>query len=152
MTTDIADPILCSLIERFATADCCWFTSVRPGGRPHSTPIWHVWYDGKTYVVTTGAAVKTANITLHPAVVLHHPDPMNPIIVEGVAVLAPEARALIAPFFQAKYDWDILESPDYNAIIAVAPKKLLAWGQYGEGRWQGPAIARCPVNRGQRAP
>jgi hypothetical protein len=66
-----------------------------------------------------------------------------------MAALAPEARPHIRPFFQAKYDWDIVESPDYNAVIAVTPTKLLAWGQYGEGRWQGPAIARCPVNNGQ---
>ncbi len=144
--TDTPDPVLYSLVERFAAADCCWFTSVRPDGRPHASPIWHVWCDGRIYVVTTGTAVKAANITRQPAVVLHDSDPMNPIIIEGTAALALEARPRIQPLFQKKYDWDLGESPDYDVIIAVTPTRLMAWGKYGDGRWQGAAIARCAIN------
>jgi len=82
-TTDqpAPDPVLQSLVQRFAEANCCWLSSVRPDGRAHSAPVWHVWQGGRAYVVTTANAVKVKNIEGNPNVVISHPEPMDPVII-----------------------------------------------------------------------
>lgn len=130
------DPALAAVLDAFAAAECCWFASVRPDGRAHLAPIWHVWCDHRAFVVTQRRSVRAANIRRNPAVSLALPDPMNPIILEGRAFPAPEYAAQLQPLFLAKYKWDISTDADYNDVIAVAPLKLMAWGSHGEQRWQ----------------
>lgn len=131
----MADPILERLIEKFAQAEACWFASTRPDGRAHLAPIWHVWHEGRIYVVTQGSSVRAANIAKQPAVSLSLPDPMNVLIVEGTARPAPEQVEALKPLFKAKYDWDYSKDNPYNLILEVAPRKILSWGADGEGRW-----------------
>jgi general stress protein 26 len=132
---------LAQLLHRFAEADCSWLSSVRPDGRAHSAPIWHAWYQGRAYVVTRSLAVKTANIRHNSSVVLTLPDPMNPLIIEGQAAQVEAVRPALRPLFQAKYDWDIETSPEYDTILEITPTKIIAWGQHGEGRWSGAEVA-----------
>ena len=136
------DATLLGLVRRFAQSECSWLSSVRPGGRAHSAPIWHVWYRGRAYLVTLSGAVKTANILENPGVVITHPDPVNPVIIEGWATLAVGMEPQLQPLFANKYNWNIDTDVDYDTIIEITPTKLLAWGQHGEGRWPGAAVLR----------
>lgn len=143
------DPTLRTLVQRFAEADCSWLSSVRPDGRAHSAPVWHVWYRGRAYVVTTARAVKTANIARNPSVVIAHPDPHDSLIIEGWATTAdslgdaPDSLwHALRPLFREKYDWDICTDEVYDTIIEITPTKLMAWGKYGEGRWGGADLLR----------
>ena len=125
-----------SLLARFAAADCSWISSARPDGRVHSAPIWHVWSAGRAYVVTTGNAVKVRNITHNPHVVIALPDPIDPLIIEGAAVIRPSVSPEVAALFKAKYDWDPATDTGYSALIEITPSKIIAWGKHGEGRWR----------------
>lgn len=133
MTND--DPVLARLLDKLAQAQACWFSSVRPDGRAHLAPIWHVWHNRRIYVVTQAGSVRARNIQANPAVSVALPDPMNVVIVEGTARPAPEAAAEIQPLFAAKYKWDISTDDDYPLVLEVTPHKLMAWGADGEGRW-----------------
>jgi len=130
------------LVQRFANANCCWLSSVRPDGRAHSTPIWHVWHQGRAYIVTLANAVKTANILQNPSVVVTHPDPVDPVIIEGWATPAPAMQPQLQPLFEAKYNWDISTGSEYDTIIEITPTKLMAWGKHGQGRWPGAEVLR----------
>lgn len=130
-----ADPQFQALVDQIAAAETCWFSSVRPDGRTHLAPIWHVWHDGQIFVVSQAKSVRVRNIMHNPSVSVALPDPVNPIIVEGVAYLVPAAEAVLRPLFVAKYDWDITTDAEYGAIIAVTPHKLMAWGTHGDQRW-----------------
>ncbi|MCO6450138.1 MAG: gamma-glutamylcyclotransferase [Caldilineales bacterium] len=138
-----ADPKLAGLVARFADEECCWLGSVRPDGRPHSAPVWHVWHEGRVYVVTTRGAVKTTNIAANPAVVITHPDPLNPIIIEGWATETGFRREELHPLFLDKYQWDIATDEEYDTILEIVPTRFLAWGKYGDGRWTGAEIMRA---------
>jgi hypothetical protein len=129
-----------ALLQRFAQAQCSWLTTVRPDGRPHSAPVWHVWRQGRAYVITTAGAVKTGNTRRNPNIVITLPDPMNPLIIEGQAGHVNTIRPTLRPLFQAKYDWDIETSPEYDTILEITPTRLIAWGQHGEGRWTGKEL------------
>lgn len=130
---------LAQLLDKFGAADACWFGSVRPDGRAHLAPIWHVVHAGRVYVVTQSQAVRVVNIRQNPSVSLALADTSNALIVEGTARPAPELRAVLRPLFHAKYDWDIGHDADYDEVIEVTPRKVLAWGEHGEGRWNLPA-------------
>lgn len=136
------DPVLSILVKRFADEACCWLSSVRPDGRAHSAPVWHVWHQGRAYVVTGAHTVRAANIAENPSIVITHPDPANALIMEGWATAANHMRALLQPLFLAKYDWDIGNAPGYDRVLEITPTKLLAWGSYGEGKWPGQAVLR----------
>jgi general stress protein 26 len=132
------DPILARLVERFAQADACWFSSTRPDGRAHLAPIWHVWHDGRVYVVTQRSAVRARNIAKYPGVSLALPDTSSVLIIEGTAREAPEQEAALNPLFKAKYDWEFSDDNSYRYIIEVTPTKVIAWETNGtnSGRWR----------------
>jgi F420H(2)-dependent biliverdin reductase len=136
------DAPLAQLLDKLSRAEACWFSSVRPDGRAHLAPIWHVWHDGRVFVVTQASSVRARNIRQNPSVSISLPDPMNALIVEGLARPAPERAAELRPLFNAKYSWDIGQDQDYDLIIEVTPTKIMAWGQDGEGRWHFDRPAR----------
>ncbi len=117
------------LVDRFARAECSWMSTVRPDGRAHCVPVWHVWMAGSAYIITRSQSVKARNIQSNPSAVLAHPDPYEPVILEGKASLAQEQRARLAPLFLEKYDWELSSSPDYDCIIRIQPVKVLAWNK-----------------------
>jgi general stress protein 26 len=139
------DPTLARLVEKFATAEACWFSSTRPDGRAHLAPIWHVWYEGRVYVVTQETAVRTHNITRNPAVSLSLPDTTNVLIIEGTARITPEQKEALGPSFKAKYNWAFADDNPYNVIIEVTPRKMIAWGADGDGRWHFDAEGKRKV-------
>ena len=132
------DPILAKLIEKFAQADACWFSSTRPDGRAHLAPIWHVWHDGRVYVVTQSSTVRARNVAVHPAVSLSLPDTNNVMILEGTARVTPELEATLNPLFKAKYNWEFTEEDPHHHIIEITPTKVIAWETNGKnsGRWR----------------
>ena len=144
-SNNTVDTTLKALVRRFAEAECSWLSSTRPDGRAHSAPVWHVWHQGRVYVMTTSEAVKTANIAQHLGVVIAHPDPHHPVIIEGWATFAPATRTQLRPLFKTKYDWDIAYSSAYDTIIEITPTKLLAWGKHGEGRWSGVEVLQVRI-------
>ena len=129
------DPVLARLVERFAQAEACWFSSTRPDGRAHLAPIWHVWHEGRIYMVTQAKSVRAHNIAQQSWVSLALPDPINVAIIEGTARPAPEQADALQPLFKAKYNWDYNADHEYRLIIEVTPRKIMAWGEEGEGRW-----------------
>ena len=129
------DPKLQAIIFLIAAAECCWFSSVRPDGRAHLAPIWHVWHAGQLFVVTQGKSVRARNILHNAWVSAALPDPLNPVIVEGSAAYAPDAKTVLQPLFQAKYSWDIVTDYEYDTVIAVTPHRIMTWGSHGDQRW-----------------
>lgn len=140
-TQSPTEPLLATLITKFAAADTCWFSSVRPNGRAHLAPIWHVWHAGKAYVCTPSDSVRAHNVSHQPYVSLALPDPYDVFIIEGIASSAPELESELQPLFRRKYDWDISTDAKYDLILEITPVKIMAWGKHGAGRWSGAEIA-----------
>lgn len=128
--------LLDTLLDKFAAAEAIWFASVRPDGRPHLAPIWHVWHQNAAWVITQDTAVRARNIEKNPAVSLSLGDPVNALIMEGTAEHVLDAIPFIGDSVKAKYDWDLSTDAEYGYFVRVTPSKLMAWGNHGQGRWR----------------
>lgn len=137
---DEQDPALLECVRRFASANCSWLSTVRPDGKAHLSPMWHVWYRGRAYMVASGTSVKVTNISVNPSVSVSHPDPSDVIVIEGWALATDLMEDSIRPLFLEKYGWDIATDVTYNTVIEITPLKLMAWHNSPAMRWTGADV------------
>ena len=116
------------VIEKLKKQHNLWFCSVRASGRPHLTPVWFVWHDGKLYLGIDPNSVKNRNLKQNPWVVLALEDGSHPVICEGKAAIIapPQPEALLAAFL-SKYEWDLAKEVQYNQVVEITPSKWLIW-------------------------
>lgn len=114
--------------QQLTTAQNIWIGSIKPGGRPHLTPVWFVYCEGKLYISIDPKSVKSRNITLNPHVALALEDGLHPLICEGRAALLeqPWPDEILNIFLQ-KYEWDLTTEEQYNQLLEITPDKWLAW-------------------------
>lgn len=118
-------------VARLYRENIVWLATVRPEGRPHLVPIWHVWHQGQLYISTGQGSVKMRNIRHEPHVALSLPDAMDVVLVEGRAHPAPQLGDELAPHFVQKFGWDFRGDAEYGGLVQIAPTKILAWqGNY----------------------
>ena len=107
-----------------------WLATVRYDGRPHLSPLWFIWLEEKIYVCTGAGTQKFANLRGNQSVALALPDPLNVIVIEGEAHVAPRADIdKLADYFFNKYEWDFRYDDSAKwQLIQITPMKILAWG------------------------
>lgn len=124
-------------LERITNADAVWYASVRPDGRPHLAPIWHVWANNAVWVCTDMSTVRARNLASSGAVSLSLADTVTPVIIEGTAVRDESPTPEVLSEFKRKYDWDITDYKN-RCLIRVIPVKMLLWNGSSEPftRWR----------------
>jgi hypothetical protein len=95
--------------EVLATTELSWLTTVRPDGRPHSTPLITVWHDDAIHFCTGPEERKHKNLDANSYVVLAagpnaYANGLD-VVLEGeaVRVLGGEKLADLAEAWVAKY-------------------------------------------------
>jgi PPOX class probable F420-dependent enzyme len=121
--------------ERFARSRNYWLATVRPDGRPHVMPVWGVW-DGEAFWFSSSLGSRKArNLRADPHCVVNTEDAVDPVVLEGLAVVVTEPTALarMLALENAKYDTDYsidLLDPAVNATVRVRPQR--AFGLTGQ--------------------
>ena len=112
-----------------------WIATVRNDGRPHMTPVWYVWLEGRIYVAIGTESQKFVNLRGNQLVSLALPDTENVIILEGEAHAADRPTSdKVAEYFYHKYEWDFRYDDSSNwRLIEITPNKILTWGDGYEG-------------------
>ncbi len=106
-----------------------WVATVRPNGAPHLTPVWFVWTGDHLFICISPNSRKARNLARNPQVAVSLEDGRNVVIMEGIATQATEdERTRIAPLFQDKYGWNILQDTTYTLLLKLIPTKFLTWG------------------------
>lgn len=139
--------------EHLADAELYWVVTVRPDGRPHTTPLIAIWHDRALYFTTGPAEQKAKNLATNPhctlmtgSNALH--DGLD-LIVEGVAQRVTDAAELqrLADTYEAKYgaEWhfDIGDGVFVNdaagpaLVFELAPVTAYGFGKgtYSHTRW-----------------
>jgi len=105
-----------------------WMATTRPDGRPHVAPLWFIWHEDRVYIMTGG--VKLANVRRNGFAALNTEDGDSVVIIEGTTKIIPLEDALfeiVAQLFIERYGWDIHDSVAEQALIEIAPIKVLTW-------------------------
>lgn len=124
-------PDLQRAVARLQREHIVWLATVRPEGRPHLVPIWHVWHQGKLYISTGQASVKMRNIRHQPLVAVALPNALDVVLVAGTARPAPDLEDELAPYFIQKFEWDFRQDTEYGGLVQITPTKMLTWrGDY----------------------
>ena len=127
------------------TAQIFWVTTVRPDGRPHSTPLVAVWLDDALHFCTGETEQKAHNLTTNPNVLLTTGDNVwksgIDVVVEGAVARVTDDETLgrLAQAWREKWDgqWQFeardgaFHHPHGGAalVFRVEPAKVLAFGK-----------------------
>lgn len=107
-----------------------WVATTRADGRPHLTPVWFVWLDGKIFIAIGTDSQKFSNLRGNQSVALAIPDTGSVIILEGEAHAADRKNIeKLGEYFYHKYEWDFRYDDEADwRLVEVTPHKILAWG------------------------
>ena len=114
--------------DRMSTSEFYWINTVYPDGRPHSVPLWGIWYEERFHCDGSTETAWSQNLTKNPRISVHTPDPNRVVIVHGIARFLEDDDLDEASWdrldtaYQTKYQVDT-GSP----WIRVEPTKVLAW-------------------------
>jgi Pyridoxamine 5'-phosphate oxidase len=105
-------------LDQLRAADTFWLSSVRPGGRPHVTPVIAVWHAGALWFGTGPGERKAKNLAENPSCVLTTgqadlAEGALDVVLEGEAEQVTDDAELepVAAAFAAKYPtgpWDFV--------------------------------------------
>ena len=131
---------------RLAAAKNYWICTTRPDGRPHTTPIWGVFFEGTIHFDGSPETRRGKNLAVNPAITVHLESGDDVVIVEGtVSMITPPDRAFaerLAATYAAKYA-ALGYSPgpetwDGGGLYRVAHRTVIAWTKFPTDmtRWQ----------------
>ncbi|HEV2781029.1 MAG TPA: pyridoxamine 5'-phosphate oxidase family protein [Actinophytocola sp.] len=109
-----------------------WLTTVRSDGRPHAVPLDGVWLDDVWYYGGSEESVHRRTALAHPPVVMHLPDPIKAVIVEGsVRRTRPgvDLAQRLADTSNEKYGYGNTAG-SYAETLALHPSRVIAWMSY----------------------
>ncbi|HZA32575.1 MAG TPA: pyridoxamine 5'-phosphate oxidase family protein [Propionibacteriaceae bacterium] len=119
--------------SRLEQATQYWLATTRPDGRPHAVPVDGLWVDDVWYFGGSPQAIHQRNLRTNREIVVHLSDPMEAVIVEGLAswrvVASSEARRLAAAS-KAKYGYSPPLDVYTSGVWALEPQRVLAWTNF----------------------
>ncbi|MCI0354918.1 MAG: pyridoxamine 5'-phosphate oxidase family protein [Acidobacteria bacterium] len=107
--------------RRLEKAHTYWLSTTRPGGRPHTMPVWCVWLEGRLFFSTGRKSRKARNLARNPRCAVCLAVGKGAVVVEGVARRmrdAPLTRRAAA-LYETKYRSPI---PAGEPVYAVEPQ------------------------------
>jgi hypothetical protein len=124
--------------EQMTSARNYWIATTRPDGRPHTMPVWGIWFEESFYFSTGADSRKARNLAKNPNLVVHLESGDETVILEGVAerIFGPDLIARLDQAYNAKYQFHLAGSPTY----ALRPRVAFAWREKdypgSATRWQ----------------
>lgn len=122
---------------RLAEARNYWVASVRRDGRPHTRPVWGMWFEDRLVLSIGGGYWMERNLAAHPDVSVHLEEAEGLVaIVEGTAHavddIAWKQRAIDG--YNEKYSWfkGLNYTVETDGTIEVRPARVYAWKNGGE--------------------
>ena len=114
--------------ERLEASRNFWLVTVDSEGRPHSMPVWGVWFEDRFWFSAAPEAFKVRNIASNPHVVVTGEDTVNVVSIEGTAARV-EGRRDVAERWAARYEPDpqkqaeLAEFMAGGAVFEVTPHR-----------------------------
>jgi hypothetical protein len=142
--------------RQLAEAEIYWLTTVRPGGRPHVTPLLGVWVDEALWFCTGPEERKARNVAANPHCVMTTGGNALreglDLVVEGDAERVTDDATLrrVADLYETKYgcDWrfEVRDGAFHHGdgsggsafVFRIAPMTAFAFrkGEYAQTRYR----------------
>lgn len=115
--------------EQLVAARNYWLCTTRADGRPHTMPVWALWFEGELLFSTDPNSVNGRNLARDPRISVHLESGDECVILEGTAERFSDARALIrfADAYQVKYGFRPDPNSEAHGVYVVRPALALAW-------------------------
>ena len=112
--------------ERLVASRNYWLASRWPDGRPHVMPVWGMWHQESFWFCSSKGSRKSRNLSADPRCVITTQDPVDPVVVEGVAelIMDTDDLATMLSLENAKYETDYgieMLDPALNSSWRVRP-------------------------------
>lgn len=78
-----------SVVERLEREPLAWFSTLRPDGSPHLTPVWFVFHDSTLWICSARKNQKVRNVRRDPRVSVALEGGTAPIVAEGRVTIRP---------------------------------------------------------------
>jgi nitroimidazol reductase NimA-like FMN-containing flavoprotein (pyridoxamine 5'-phosphate oxidase superfamily) len=106
--------------ERLERSRDYWIATRWPDGRPHLMPVWGIWRDRSLVFSSARASRKARNLVAEPRCTVATDDPLEPVVVEGVATFLEDSAeiATFASAVNAKHD------VEYPVSFYAAPENV----------------------------
>ena len=113
--------------DRFSKNRNYYVSTSRPSGRPHSMPVWGVFFGNKFYFSTGLDSQKSRNLHANPWCVITTENAAEAVILEGHArkTTAKVALQRFVRVYKDKYDWEM--DPNDGSVWVVQPAKVFAF-------------------------
>ena len=142
LVLDPVDPVHAEVLDRLATDQIGWLTTVRPDGSPHAVPVWFLWHGGRLLVMSEPRTAKVTNVRRGSPALLHlhtREDGNGVVVLSGPAVVSdrtstewlPEiGEAYTAKYADARVAYGMgLEgiAEKFCVVLELGPTDLQAW-------------------------
>jgi PPOX class probable F420-dependent enzyme len=116
--------------RRLTTSRHYWLATVWPDGRPHVMPVWGLWDGEHLWCSSSGRSRKARNLRADPRCTVTTEDPLEPVVLEGVAEVVTDHEALtrFLAGINAKYATTYgpeLSDPAVNATFRIRPRRVI---------------------------
>jgi hypothetical protein len=126
--------------ERLTAARNYWIATTRPSGRPHSRPVWGVWWEDAFYFSTGSLAAE--NLRENAEITVHLESGGEVVIVEGVARPVADIALVevVIAAYNEKYRWEVDPHDMPGPLYAVRPRVAFGWVSDDSGADRGAAF------------
>jgi hypothetical protein len=113
--------------ERLSRAHNYWIATTRPGGQPHSRPVWGIWLE-ETFYFSTGS-LAAQNLLANAAITVHLESGSEVVILEGTAEPIRDVPLVerVVSLYNQKYHWDADPHNLPGPFYAVHPRVAFGW-------------------------
>jgi PPOX class probable F420-dependent enzyme len=113
--------------ERLFASHDYWVATLWPDGRPHVMPVWGTWHGESVWFSSSVRSRKARNLRADPRCVVTTDNPIEPVVVDGVAEVVRDLGAIaeLVARINVKYAAEItveFMDPDVNATFRVRPR------------------------------
>lgn len=133
--------------DRMRGAKNYWIATASADGRPHATPVWGAWVDGRLYFDGAPTTRRGRNIAENPRVTVHLESGDQVVILEGEAQIlqgAPDRQLAerVAAAYREKYAQHgyspQADQWDQGGLFVFTPETVLGWTKFPDDttRWK----------------
>ena len=112
--------------HRISEAWNYWVATTRPSGRPHSVPVWGVWFEDAFWFFSGPEALTARNLARNPAAEVHLESGDDVVLLFGEFETVDPPDAL-GNAYQAKYK---MSGDGSETAFRLRLSKVIAWREH----------------------